>query len=218
MSTLVPGQHPALDYPEAERRDYLIVVASMAFADGEVSLEERGRIESMCADLGLGDESREQVIEAAEHPNAAELGMILSRLKTSELRFALMIDLIDVAAADGHIATGEEAELDSLAEELDITRGQLAMSKRYVLERREAKSQEASPETIAGLASVGIPVAALGVLAPLGAPIAAGLGIAAALGIGSFFSIRWLLRRARGDRGDEGDGDGEADEGESDEP
>jgi len=200
MTTLVPGEHPALAYPEAERRDYLTVVASMAFADGEVSPEETKRIETMCEDFKLSEGSREQVHESAAKPNAAELGLILSRLRDSELRFALVVDLIDVATADGTVATGEEAELDSLAEELGITHGQLAMFKRYVLERRDSDTDEASPETIAGLASVGVPAAALAVLAPLGAPLAAGIGIAAALGIGSYFSVRWLLRKARGEK------------------
>ena len=200
MSTLVPGHHPALEYPEAERRDYLTVVASMAFADGEVSEDELARIESMCDDFELSEGSREQVLESAAHPSAAELGLILSRLRQSELRFALLVDIIDIAIADGVIATGEEAELESLADELDITHGQLAMTRRYVLERRQSKTDEASPETIAGLASVGVPAAALAVMAPLGAPLVAGLGVAAALGVGSFFSVRWLVRKIRGEK------------------
>lgn len=197
MTTLVPGEHPALEYPEAERRDYLTVVASMAFADGEVTDDEVARIEGMCDDFALSEGSREQVLESARHPSAAELGLILSRMRTSELRFSLLIDLVDIAIADGVVASGEEAELESLADELDITHGQLAMTRRFVLEKRQSKHAQASPETLAGLASVGIPAAALAVLAPLGAPLAAAGGIAAALGVGSFFSVRWLLRKAR---------------------
>jgi uncharacterized tellurite resistance protein B-like protein len=178
----------------------------MAFADGEVSGDEVARIESMCDDFELSEGSREQVLESAEHPLAAELGVILARLRTSELRFALLVDLVDIAAADGVVAAGEEAELESLAEELDITHGQLAMTRRYVLELRDTDTEGASPETIAGLASVGVPAAALAVLAPLGAPLAAGIGVAAALGVGSFFSVRWLLRKVRRKSGEDKSG------------
>ena len=181
MTTLVPGDHPALEYPEAERRDYLTVVASMAFADGEVTADERARLEEMCSDFKLSEGSREQVFDSAEHPNAAELGLILARMKTSELRFALLVDLIDVAIADGTIATGEDAELQSLAEELDITYGQLVMTRRYVVEQRESETDQASPETEAELAEAGVKTSWLG----------------------NFFSLRWL--RGKRDSADKDD-------------
>ena len=200
MATLVPGSHPLLAYDVQERRDYLCVVASMALADGTVDDVERERLETLCSTFELskelGDGACDSVIEAAR--NTPDLGDIFSRLTGSELRYALMVDLIDLAVGgDGDIASTEDAELQQFADALEINPSQLAMTKRFVLDRRGQKDTEPTPETLAGLAGVGVPVAALAVMAPLGAPIVAGLGLAAALGIGSFVSVKWLAKRFR---------------------
>jgi uncharacterized tellurite resistance protein B-like protein len=179
----------------------------MALADGEVTQDEIARLEGLCEALALGPSSREAVVAAARALGSVDLAALIARLRDSELRFALLVDLVDVATADGSIAAGEDAELEALADELGITRGQLAMTRRFVAEQRELGSEPLSREALAAIAGLGIPVAALAVLAPLGVSLAVGLGIAAALGAGSYVSVKWLAGKVRGGGDDPDDRD-----------
>lgn len=195
MATLVPGSHPLLAYSDVERRDYLTIVAAMALADGQIDDVEKVRLEALCGQFELSD-SYDLVVSAAK--TASELAPLFERLSGSELRYSLLVDLIDLAVGDdGDIGVEERKQLEDFAEALSITNGQLAMTTRFVLERRTKEDAEPDADTLAGLAGVGVPIAALAVMAPLGAPIAAGLGLAAALGVGSFVSVKWLYRKLR---------------------
>lgn len=201
MATLVPGSHPLLAYPPAERRDYLTIVATMALADGQIDDVEESRLRELCDQFDLTASYADIVGDARA---ATELEPLFARLTGSELRYALLVDLIDLAVGDdGDIGPEEARELDVFADALDITNGQLGMTTRFVLERRTNADAEPDADTIAGLAGVGVPIAALAVMAPLGAPLAAGLGLAAALGVGSFVSARWLVRKIRGGETDD---------------
>jgi uncharacterized tellurite resistance protein B-like protein len=201
MTTLVPNRHPALDTPEPERADYLTVIASMAFADDEADERELERVRDLCNVLELSEESASRVVAVASGKAPPNIDETLTRLRQSELKFALMVDAIDIAYADDEIVPAEAEELHHLAEILHIDAGQLEMLQRYVEARthHEHKDSEANREVATGLASAGIPAAALGIATLAGVPIAAGLGIAAALGVGSFFSLRWLLKRKKDD-------------------
>lgn len=199
MPSLVPDEkHPALEYPEPERVDYLTVAASMAFADAEVEESELERLGSLCDGLEMGPESKESVLAAAREPGAVDVDAILDRLRESELRFALMVDVVDIAFADGKLEAAEGAELDRIAERLDIDGSQLGMIRRFVADRRGVDDEPGRDDDSAGLVGVGVPAAALALAAAVGAPLAAAAGIAASLGIGSYLSVKWLAKRARG--------------------
>lgn len=199
MTTLVPQQHPALDIDESERADYLTVIASMAYADEDTDGRELERVRDLCETLQLSQENTERVIAVASGEQTPDTAAIFERMRKSELRFAFMVDAIDIAYADDEIVAAEAEELEALAARLGISDGQLAMLRRYVEARtnHETKDPEANRAVATGLASAGIPAAALGVAAAAGAPLVAGLGVAAALGVGSFVSIRWLLKRKK---------------------
>jgi uncharacterized tellurite resistance protein B-like protein len=198
MGTLVPDKrHPALDVEEPERADYLCVVASMVFADHEVDDREIERVRELCRHLELGEESTERVIETARSEDSAALDAILDRLKGGELRYALMVDAIDVAFADDKLAPEEVAEIDALAERLDISHAQVALIRRYVADRRNLPNDAVvNKDVAAGLAGAGIPIATLALAKTLGFPIVAGVGLAAALGVGSYVSVKKLFSRA----------------------
>jgi uncharacterized tellurite resistance protein B-like protein len=200
MTTLVPDKrHPALDLPEDERADYLSVVASMTFADKDADQAELDRVADLCATLELGDAATERVLAVARQPDDASIEAILHRLTESDLRYALMVDAIDIAYADDEIVPDEAAELEHLADALHIERAQLAMLRRYVatLTEHEGGDPDATKRAAAGLASAGIPAAGLAIATTLGAPILAGAGVAAALGVGSYATVRWLLNRKK---------------------
>ena len=201
VATLVPDKHhPALDVDEPERIAYLSVVASMAYADHHADDSELARVTEMCDHLELSAVGTEQVLEAARAPDRVGLQTIIERLQSSPLRFALIVDAVDIAYADEKIDPQETAEIESLADRLGINHAQVAMIHRYVSTRRGVETEaEMSTDMVAGLAAAGIPLAALALATIAGVP-AVGVGIGAALGVGSYFSVRWLARRLKRDQ------------------
>lgn len=200
MTTLVPDKrHPALDLDEAERVDYLSVVASMAFADADADERELGRVRDMCKDLELSPEGVDRVISAATNDHDETIDAALDRLSSSDLRYALLIDALDIAYADDEVVESEAAELEALAQRLGISHVQLAQLRRYVGVRtdHDETSDEANEQVAKGLAAAGVPAAALGIATLVGAPVVAGLGAAAALGVGSYMSVRYLFKRRK---------------------
>jgi uncharacterized tellurite resistance protein B-like protein len=206
MSSLVPDKrHPALDADMNERIDYLTLVASMAFADHSADDRELERARAMCEALELSEEGTVQVLASAGDAGRVELNEILERLKRSELRYALMIDIIDIAYADEEVVEAEVKEIKSLADKLDISAGDIEMLRRYVEKGRkltDGKNELSDAQIAAGLAGTGVPVAAVALATTLGAPVIASVGMAAALGVGSYMSVRWLWRRGTKDEGE----------------
>lgn len=202
MTTLVPDKsHPALDVPAGERLAYLAVVAMMVRADHDTDDRELDRVRDMGRTLELDPAAVEELIADAGSDDRRRAH--LATLRDSDLRYALMVDALDIAYADDAIVAGEAEELRHLAAELDINDSQLAMLRRYVETRTghedTAATEEANEQLAAGLAGAGIPAAALAIATGLGAPIVAGVSVAAALGVGSYTAVRWLLGRRNRD-------------------
>ena len=196
MTTLVPSpRHPALDVPEAERLDYLRVVASMAFADREVVASEIERLRELCGELEIGEAGTRQVLAAAKSPSDVAIDALVRGLAESELRFALLVDAVDLACADHPLNPSEATEIEHLADVLGITHGQVALVRRYVAERRGLRDESDSGELGAALAAAGVPAAMIAVAGVAGIPLIAGVGLAAALGAGSYAAVKWLHHR-----------------------
>lgn len=218
------AKHPATDLPIAERVDFLVVVASMAAADGEIAASEFQKLREMCKILELGADEIGQVMAAAEKPDGVRIREVTGRLRSSELRFTLMTDLLFMAYADDKFVEAEQRETRALADALGIADAQLAALEKYVVAVRKAGAatgvdsddmKKLGGDVASSLAATGIPIAAVAVsgsvfglsaagitsgLAALGLGLgmASGLGVAVALGVGSFFGVRWLYRRVVG--------------------
>lgn len=208
--------HPALTLPRQERVDYLTVVASLAAADGRVDAAELESLRGWCRTLGLDVDEEAKVLEAAEHPDAAELQTVVARLNRSPLRFTVIADLLFIAHADGVYDATERDELAGLCEALHVAPHQVSAIEAYVGAALAARGADEEDEhgmtpaavleraqvpigpialggSVGGLSGAGVltGLAALGV----GAGVAAGLGVAAAIGLGSFLAIQALHDR-----------------------
>jgi uncharacterized tellurite resistance protein B-like protein len=218
------AKHPATKLPLSERIDYLVVVASMAAADGEIAGAEYEKLREFCKALELGPAEIGQVMAAVEEPDTVRIREVTGRLRSSQLRFTLMTDLLFMALADEKFVEAERREIRALADALNLTDPQLAALEKYVqavLKAGKADGVGAEDfkklggDVAASLAATGIPIAAVAVsgtvfglsaagitsgLAALGLGLgmASGLGVAVAIGVGSFFSVRWLYRRVVG--------------------
>jgi uncharacterized tellurite resistance protein B-like protein len=218
------AKHPATELPLSERVDYLVVVASMAAADGEIAAAEYEKLREFCKALELGAAEIGQVMAAVEEPDTVRIREVTGRLRSSQLRFTLMTDLIFMALADEKFVEAERREIRALADALNLTEPQLAALEKYVQAVLKAGKAEGvgaedfkklGGDVAASLAATGIPIAAVAVsgtvfglsaagitsgLAALGLGLGmtSGLGVAVAIGVGSFFSVRWLYRRVVG--------------------
>lgn len=218
------AKHPATDLSPSERVDYLVVVASMAAADGEVAAAEFEKLREFCRALELGPAEIGQVMAALEGPDTVRIREVTGRLRSSQLRFTLMTDLLFMAYADDKFVEAERREIKALGDALNLTDAQLAALESYVLAVLKAgKAEGVGPgdlkklggDVAAGLAATGIPIAAVAVsgsvfglsaagitsgLAALGMGLgmASGLGVAVGIGVGSYFGVRWLYRRVAG--------------------
>lgn len=214
-------RHPALELALAERADYLVIVASLAAADGQTSDAEMARLREWCTALDLPAADRARVVAAAEAPNATEVGKALIRLHDSPLRFTLVTDLVFLALVDGTYGDEEQREIHRIAGLCGVSVAQVGAIERYARAVHEAgktthlsgkELKRLGGDVAAGLASAGVPIAAVAVsgsvfglsaagissgLAALGLGLgmASGIGVAAAIGVGSYFGVRWLYRK-----------------------
>ncbi|MEW6283685.1 MAG: TerB family tellurite resistance protein, partial [Candidatus Eremiobacterota bacterium] len=102
------------DYNESERTDYMMVVASMAGADGDVSSEEIYAIRALSLHFVLGPEARGKVMAACT-AGAEEMEDVIKRFADSKLKYSLLLDLANLAWADGELREPEEAEIRRLS-------------------------------------------------------------------------------------------------------
>jgi uncharacterized tellurite resistance protein B-like protein len=149
------------EIPEAERVDYLIVVASVVGADREVSASELAPLEAMCRDARLADADRERVLAIARAHDAAQVDASLARMKGDiALRVSLMTDAIVIVFADGKVAPGESELLARLGHALDLHPGQIQLIARTV----EASIADARDQHLSRELGLGVAKASPGVI------------------------------------------------------
>ena len=121
------------DVPTAERLDYLIVLASVIGADGDVEPLELAALEGLCRDVQIADDDRARVLAIARDRDAAVIDASLARIKRDVgLRHSLLTDAITIVFADGKIAPGESEVIEQLGEALEIAPAQIALIARNV--------------------------------------------------------------------------------------
>ena len=110
------------DFNEAERTDYMMVVASMAGQDGAVTSEEIYAVRQLSLQFVLGPEARGKVMAATATP-PENMDEIIDRLAQTDLRYSLLLDLAAMAYRDEVFS----AAVDSAAAQ-GITAGDRVLS------------------------------------------------------------------------------------------
>ncbi len=215
------AKHPLSNYSEDEKITYLSVVASMAAADHEVADEEISALRKLCKTVNVSSRGLGIIIAAAEKPAKTQIQDYLKKLSSSELRFSLLTDVIFIAIADDKFTPEEEKEMNEIAKALNISADQTNAIRKYAEAIHKAQDSENVGENLkklggdvaAGLASTGVPIAAVTVagtygvsavgittaLAALGlGSMLTGVGTVAALGVGSYLGVRWLYKKTIG--------------------
>lgn len=108
-------------YSNLEKGAYLGAIASLATADRHASTEELDYIKALVDAASLSEDQSALIMHAATTDIAdADLQKFLQVLKTSELRFSLLSDVIAFAQADKDYSEAEQQRVKQIADYLDI--------------------------------------------------------------------------------------------------
>ncbi len=154
------------DYNENERTDYMMVVASMAGADGDVTSEEVLAIRALSLHFVLGPEARGQVMASCT-AGPEEMEAVIGRFAESRLKFSLLLDLANMAWADGALKEAEEAEIHRLGGLMHVDNKQIKAILSFAETLSKNPTQEQVEKALQGVEATGVARSALAVSATL---------------------------------------------------
>ncbi|WP_168210670.1 TerB family tellurite resistance protein [Persicimonas caeni] len=213
-----PEEFDFTELPDEERLAFFGALFCMSAIDGEVDREELFVIYELIDSEGLSDESKEKLRNfVIEPPDFKECLDVLNE-GNETLRYALMINLVEVAKADALVDPTEEEALQQAQLKLGITDAQFEEIVSYVETMQELRERgvdddratDAVKAAVSGMTAVGVPVAAvyfsgsiIGLSAAgitsglaalgLGLGMVPGIGVAALMGAAAFGALAVAL-------------------------
>ena len=120
------------DYSDEEKGAYLGAIASIATADRTASEEELEYISQLAESADISEEQKQAVIRAATELSGEELTRCLDILKTSDLRFSLITDLMNFGQSDEEYSEMEKKNVEKIASYLKINHEQFSLLYQFV--------------------------------------------------------------------------------------
>ena len=130
-------------YSEREKGAYLAALASLSTADREASQEELDHLRELAHAAGLSQQQEEFILQSATSISGEELRKCLDVLKTSQLRYSLITDLIALAKADESYTEDEKENIEKIAKHLGVNTTQVDVLDEFV---NKAAEQDPTPE------------------------------------------------------------------------
>ena len=143
-------------YTDEEKGAYLGAIASLATADKSATPEELDHIGMIADAAEISPEQKEMVLRAATEITPAELKKCMEILRTSELRFSLVTELISFAKADGHYGEEEKHNIEEMAKQLGINEKQFSLLDTFVTKANENAVPEIESQKQGFLESLGL--------------------------------------------------------------
>jgi uncharacterized tellurite resistance protein B-like protein len=112
---------------DTEKGAYLGAIASIATADRQATEEEIDYLSQLADAANLSEEQKEAVIIAAQEISDEDAKRCLDVLKTSELKFSLVTDLIAFAKSDGEYTDDEKQNIQKMADYLGVNKEQFSL-------------------------------------------------------------------------------------------
>ncbi len=165
------------NYSEPEKTAYLSAIAALATADRQATAPEAEFLQRLAQQAGLSDGAIRQVLGAADHANNQTVQQSLDQLKSSDLRYSLVTDLISLARADGNYSPGEEEMIGKMAAYLGINPEQKQTLESVVDQAANVPHDPQDPNKQGFLSSIGDKLSNVGI--PKGALMAGLLGVVA---------------------------------------
>lgn len=204
--------------PEQLRIAYAGALFALAAADDALDKDELRLIVDLIDTDGLSEAGRRMLLGFLITPPALRDTLEPFAFTDSTLRYALLLNLIEVAWANDLLSETQAQLLELARISLAISEPQALAIQHFAAELRavrlrgldDRQAAEITTNAAAGLAAVGVPLAAVYVsgsviglsaagitsgLAALGLGLGMvpGIGVVALLGAGIFLSVRWLL-------------------------
>ncbi len=192
-------------FPAPQRAAYLGAIAALVTADRDPGDAEVQFLSALAQHTGLTQDQSQQVVNAALDPSSGALEKNLAQLKTSDLRFSLMHDLVAFAQSDGDYTDEERKRVASMAASLGLTQEQFDAVDQF----QEAKASGEDTSAASGLmGQLGMPKSGgmlAGILATVGPMILQQLlsrgGQAGALGANAGGGMMGILNQVLGAMG-----------------
>lgn len=140
------GKESLKDYPEAEKTAYLAAVASMATPEDKASPEEEEFLADLCEEAELSQKDKEEVLLEARNPTNDDFERYLDFLRSSDLKYSFVVDIISFAKADGQYTDEEKTKIHRMADRLGISIEQYNALYEYVDKAEKAQGEESSQE------------------------------------------------------------------------
>jgi hypothetical protein len=202
--------------------DQLVAFYGLSFAaaivDGEIEKDEMLIIYETLDLSPLSEEYRKKVHEFIINPPDIESCLEKLSNGSDELRFAVVVSVVEVVLADDIIVPEEQDLLDKVCEQLKVQNSQRDAIIHFVKESRRIQREGLDDNTaekvlknaISGLGAVGVPITAvyfsgtvIGLSAAgitsglaalgLGAGMIPGVGVAILVGVGVFLGLKSLM-------------------------
>lgn len=141
---------------DMEKGAYIGAIASLATADRQATPEEIEYLKALCEAAELSQEQSEAVIRAANEISTDDVKRCLDVLKTSDLRYSLITDLIAFAKTDNDYSEQEQQYVQKTAQYLGVDQKQYSVLDSFA---EKATSSQATPEEMASpsfLSSLGL--------------------------------------------------------------
>jgi len=136
-------------YTDTEKGAYLGAIASLATADRTASEEELSYLDALTESANISEEQGSLIRQAATTQMTDEdLKRCLDVLKTSELRFSLVSDVIAFAQADQSYSEEEKQNVEKIAQYLGVNQEQFS-----VLDQFTKKAVQEAPKNAEALES-----------------------------------------------------------------
>jgi len=165
------------NYSETEKTAYLSAIAALATADRQASAPEAEFLQRLAQQAGLSEGATRQVLAAADSADNNTVQQSLDQLKSSDLRYSLVTDLISLARADGNYSAGEEEMVSKMAAYLGINPEQQHTLESVVDQAASVPHDAQDPGKQGFLSSIGDKLSNVGI--PKGALMAGLLGVVA---------------------------------------
>ncbi|RRR65596.1 MAG: TerB family tellurite resistance protein [Candidatus Viridilinea halotolerans] len=207
--------------PEQQRVAYAGVLYALANSDGSLDREELQLIIDLVDFEGLSTNGRALLYSYIITPPAFSATLAAFRAAPEEVRYALMLNLVEIAWANDMLDPRQDTMLEAARQALMVSDAQYRAIWRFMRELRAIRlrgqndraAAQATKLAAAGLAAVGVPIAAvyvsgsvLGLSAAgitsglaalgLGLGMVPGIGVAVLLGTGVFLGVQTLLAGA----------------------
>jgi uncharacterized membrane protein YebE (DUF533 family) len=210
---------------EAPRAAFYGALFAMANADGAIDKDELRVIFELLDLEGISTAGRRMVLGYTVQPPRLLDPLLALEHAEDQVRFGLMVNLIEVAWANDLLGVEQRYALEVARQQLRVSEEQLQALEQFVQQVRAVQARglddshaaETVRRSVAGLAAVGVPVAAVyfsgsviglsaaGIISGLaalglGLGLVPGIGVAILLGTGAYLGISRLLGQTGGRR------------------